>query len=212
MEIDNPNQTKHDFRQEIHIMQKIISCVVATGFGFLIAVSGCGKSDSSTSTSSNGSSQNSSTLSPIEQEAQNAALGEIQKHFAKNADGWITARTSGSPYAPEHFLRQIRDILIDQVSSNTPTDSDKLNGVDWSGQVTFKPLACREAGDAGMLLDGLGDISPSRQPGQWTPWAQYQPEVLQLQKVKGQWQVDTNTWILHGTIPTPADYAKAGVK
>jgi len=177
----------------------------------LLGVPGCGKSDASKSAPSDAAASAGGS-SAIEQEAQNAAMAEIQKHFVKTADGWITARISGSPYAPDHFLRQIREIQIDSVTADTPTDADRLNGVEWSGSVTFKKLACREAGDPGMLLDGMGDISPNRQRGQWTAWAEYTPEILSLQKIKGQWQVNENTWILHGTIPTPDDYQRAGVK
>jgi hypothetical protein len=188
---------------------KTISSVITTLLLISIGMTGCGKSDASKTAASDSAGP---AASGVELEAQNAAMAEIQKHWTKAADGWITARESGSPTAPDHFLRQIREIQIDSITADPLTDSDHLNNVDWSGQITFKPLACREAGDPGMLLDGLADISPTRQHGQWTAWAQYQPELLRLQKVKGQWQVSDDTWILRGTIPTAGDYQRAGVK
>ena len=53
--------------------------------------------------------------SPIEKEAQSAAMAELQKHWVKGADGWTTARVSGSAYAPDHFLRQFKTLTAHNV-------------------------------------------------------------------------------------------------
>jgi hypothetical protein len=204
-------------------MKKLFPAITALLAIALATVSGCGKSDSSTSSSGNSGSSAASAVSapgftgvaaanPLEGEAQNAALAEIQKHMIKGPNGWTTERISGSAYAPDHFLRQIREIDIDAINANPVSDADKLNGVEWSGTITFKQLAAREAGDAGMLLDGLGNPTGSRQKGQWSVWSEYTPEWMQLQKQNGKWVVDDDTWLLRGTIPTPADYAYAGVQ
>jgi hypothetical protein len=193
------------------MIRKILLALLVMGLGTLLGVAGCGKSDSS-STADAGGNGAANSGSPLEKEARNAAMAEVQKHWVKNGEGWVTARISGSAYAPDHFLRQVKQIETDEVTSDQPSDADKLNGVEWSGVVSFKKLACREAGDTGMLLDGLGDTNATRQHGQWTPWSEYLPENMRLVKVKGQWQVNEDTWLLRGTIPTADDYAKAGVK
>jgi len=53
--------------------------------------------------------------SPIEAEAQKAALTAISGHWVKGPDGWTTPRTEGSPYEREHFLRQVHEIQVDEV-------------------------------------------------------------------------------------------------
>ena len=81
----------------------------------LSGIAGCGKSDAAKPASGEGT-QATPGISAIEQEAHNAAMAEVQKHFTKAADGWITARVSGSAYAPDHFLREIRDIQIESMA------------------------------------------------------------------------------------------------
>ena len=63
-----------------------------------------GKSNSAGSGGSGGSGQ----ASDMEPGAQDAAVAEVKKHWIKTAEGWITARTSGTSFAPDHFLRQLR--------------------------------------------------------------------------------------------------------
>jgi hypothetical protein len=189
-----------------------------------LAFTGCGKSDSGGSAQSGGSSSagdggggagGGSSAAPATgapKEAMDAVQAELGRHWAKVADGWITARVSGSPYSPDHFLRELHDITETGAEPFDLSDSDRLNGTEWNGQVTFKQSPCREAGDVGTLLDGLANITPTRQPGKWTAWADWQPDPVHVWKAKGKWQIEQDTWLLRGNIPTAADYAKAAVK
>jgi hypothetical protein len=184
-----------------HLVAAAMALMVGLG------VSGCGKSSAG-----GGLGESTEKLSPIEDEAQKAALTAISRHWVKGPDGWTTARTEGSPYAPEHFLRQINEIQVDGVVEQGLGDADKLNGFEWAGRVGFKKVSCREAGDQGMLMDGMGDVNAERVRGRWTQWAGIQPDPIQVSKQRGQWHVIADTWLLRGTIPTPGEYANAGVK
>jgi hypothetical protein len=173
-----------------------------------IGLAGCGKSNSAGSGGQGGAGPGSG----IDRAAQEAALAEVKKHWIKTPEGWITARTTGSPFAPDHFLRQFRELTVEGVRSAGLSESDRMNGFEWAGQVSFKQAPCREAGDQGIMLDGMMGAGVYRQRGRWTQWVDFQPEPVQIQKVKGTWQVQPDTWLLRGTIPTAQDFAKAGVK
>jgi len=175
-----------------------------------IAFSGCGKSDSSNSAATGGAGA-SPQVSGVDLDAQNAAMAQINKFWVKHSDGYITARSTGSPAAPENYLREIRDLIVTGVQPDTLSDSDKMNGIEWSGQVSFKSTPVREAGDPGIVLEGLGNNNYSRQHGQWSQWDDYQPDPIRLQKTKGQWQVVGDTWLLRGTLPTAQDFSNAGI-
>jgi hypothetical protein len=150
----------------------------------------------------------------MERDARSAAMAEVQKHWIKARDGWITARDNGTSFAPIKFVRQMREISIDSIEPQDLSDADRMNGFEWAGDVNFKRSPCREAGEPGILLDGMSNlgIGANRQRGRWSQWADFRPEPMKVQKVKGQWQVHQDTWMLHGTIPTPNDFADAGVK
>jgi hypothetical protein len=139
-------------------------------------------------------------------------MAEIQKHWVKNADGWVSAMTTGSAYAADHYLRQFKDITVDSVQSYDLSDSDKMNGYEWAGEVDFKQVPCREAGDTGIVLEGIANVTVNRQPGAWSQWIDFTPMPVKVQKVKGAWQVNGDTLLLRGAVPTPADFAHAGVK
>jgi hypothetical protein len=192
--------------------QLIRSLAVAVSIDLLatvaIGLAGCGKSNSAGSGGQGGAGPGSG----IDRAAQEAALAEVKKHWIKTPEGWITARTTGSPFAPDHFLRQFRELTVEGVRSAGLSESDRMNGFEWAGQVSFKQAPCREAGDQGIMLDGMMGAGVYRQRGRWTQWVDFQPEPLQIQKVKGTWQVQPDTWLLRGTIPTAQDFAKAGVK
>jgi hypothetical protein len=173
--------------------------------------SGCGKSDSASSPSAPGDAGASTAITGADAEAASAAMAEINKLWVKHSDGYITARATGSPLAPERFLREVRDITVSGVQPDTLTDSDKLNGITWSGQVSFKPTVVREAGDPGVVLDGMSNNNYQRSRGQWSQWDDYPPDPIRLQKQKGAWQVVADTWLLRGTLPGPQDFANAGV-
>ena len=182
---------------------------VAVGLAMALGSLGCGKSDSADSGGTRGAA---AQVSGIERAAQEAALAEVMKHWSKAPDGWITARNTGSSFAPIEFLRQARELTVVGVREYDLSDSDRLNGFEWAGEVSFKQTPCREAGEQGIVLDGMAGISIFRQRGRWSQWIEFQPDAVKVQKVKGKWQVHQDTWLLRGTPPTAADFAKAGVK
>ena len=106
----------------------------------------------------------------------------------------------------------MRELTDEDVRSADLTQADWMNGLEWAGEVSFKQAPCREAGDQGILLDGLANLTVFRQRGQWTQWVDFEPEPVQVQKVKGNWQAQQDTWLLRGSIPGPEDFANAGVK
>ena len=180
--------------------------LVVAGLVIVLGTLGCGKSESG------GPPGAAAKVSGLEREAQNAALAEVMKHWSKAPDGWITARNTGSSFAPIEFLRQVRELTVERVREYDLSDSDRLNGFEWAGEVSFKQTPCREAGDQGIVLDGMAGISVFRQRGRWSQWIEFQPEAVKVQKVKGKWQVHEDTWLLRGKLPGPQDFGKAGVK
>lgn len=179
---------------------------VAVAFVIALWSPGCSRSDSA---DSGGAAAQSSGM---EREAQSAVLAEVMKHWTKGPEGWITARNTGSSFAPIEFLRQVREITAEGVREYDLSESDRLNGFDWAGEVSFKQTPCREVGEPGVLLDGLVGAGVFRQRGHWSQWVEFQPESVHVQKVKGQWQVHQDTWLLRGRAPGVQDFAKAGVK
>jgi hypothetical protein len=83
----------------------------------------------------------------------------------------------------------VREFAVQSVDGSDLSEADKLNGVQWTGSVSFKPLTLREAGDPDQVAEGMSDPSASRQRGQWSMWVQYQPAAINAQKVNGQWQI-----------------------
>ena len=85
--------------------------------------------------------------------------------------------------------------------------------MDLNGQEKFglskRPV---EAGDQGVLLDGLANITVFRQRGHWTQWVDFTPEPLKLQKVRGQWQIPPDTWLLRGKLPGTGRHCERGRK
>ena len=179
--------------------------VVAVGLAMTVGSSGCNQSNSADPGGAAG-------VSGLEREAQDAALGEVMKHWMKTPEGWITARDTGSSFAPIQFLRQLRELTVEGVRLYDLSDSDRLNGFEWAGEVSFKQVPCREAGEPGILLDGLVGGNVNRPRGRWSQWVEFQPEPVQVQKVKGNWQIHQDTWLLRGKLPRPEDFAKAGVR
>ncbi|HEY8665865.1 MAG TPA: hypothetical protein VIL86_04325 [Tepidisphaeraceae bacterium] len=192
---------------------------VAFALMLVLLSAGCGKSESSNSGSSGGSGgggapSGSAHASGVERDAEAAMMAEIKKHWSKSADGWTSAFTTGFSNSPDHFLRQFKEIMVDRIDVDEVTETDKLNGIEWTGMIWFKDEPCREAGDQGIMLDGMSNLGASvnRNPGRWTQYVEYQPEPLRVSKVKGKWEVHQDTMLLHGKIPQPADYARAGMK
>jgi len=190
--------------KEPTMFQKILpTFALAMTLAAALALLSCGRSSTPSGASAD---------SPIEKEARQAAQTELDKHWTKTADGYVTARDIGSSFAPFRYVRQAKDISIDSISPDEVTDTDKLNGIEWAGEATFKSTPVREAGESGPVLDGMANQTIMRPRGRWSQWLDYQPESIRLQKVKGQWQIQNDTWLLRGTKPTPADYNNAGVK
>jgi hypothetical protein len=106
----------------------------------------------------------------------------------------------------------VREITVEGVREYDLSESDRLNGFEWAGEVSFKQTPCREVGEPGIMLDGLVGGNYFRQRGRWTQWVEFQPESVHVQKVKGQWQVHQDTWLLRGRVPGAQDFAKAGVR
>jgi hypothetical protein len=188
---------------------RITTPFIAFVFAAAIGITGCGCSSSA---GTDGASSSSSNLSIVDREAETAGLTELQKHWLKGPDGWTTVVVTGSAYAPDRFLRQCRAFNVDEVRSVDLSEGDKLNGLEWDGQITLKPTACREAGgQSGMVLDGMGSFGPLKQPGQWSQWVDFTPGPVRLQKTKAGWQFKWDGTYLRGTLPGPQDFAAAGV-
>src|SRR5207237_2760117 len=114
--------------------------IIAVGSAMALGTLGCGKSES------DGPRGAAAKVSGLEREAQNAALAEVMKHWSKAPDGWITARNTGSSFAPVEFLRQVRELTVEGVREDDLSDSDRLNGFKWAGAVSFKQMQCSEVG------------------------------------------------------------------
>jgi hypothetical protein len=184
--------------------------LVALLAAMAVGSAGCGKSDATDSGRTDGSS---AQISDVERAAQDFALAEVRKHWIKAPEGWITARDTGSSFAPIRFLRQLRELAVEDVSEDELSESDRLNGFEWAGEVSFKSAPCREAGEPGIMLDGMVmGATIFRQRGRWTQWVEFQPEPVRVQKVKGKWQVHQDTWLLRGKPPGSQDFANAGVR
>src|SRR5205814_7066444 len=67
-----------------------------------VQLAGCGGSESSGAA---GGQQ----MTALEREARDTAMAEVQKRWKKDADGWTTARVAGTSFAPDRYLRQVRD-------------------------------------------------------------------------------------------------------
>jgi hypothetical protein len=174
--------------------------------GDALASHGCKKNDlSATAPAQEAAPAAPGTASAVDREAQDAALAEVGKHWAKGPDGWTTAITAGTPYAPDHYLRQFRDLTVHSVEAHELDQSDRMNGLEWAGQVWFEKKPYREAGDPGLVADGMAGLSVNRQRGRWTQWVDFQPEPLRVQKVKGAWQIKPDTFLLRGNIPQAQD-------
>jgi hypothetical protein len=187
---------------------KTILLSVACGLVIALGSSACGKSDATDSAATVDAQG-----SAVEKAAQDFALAEVRKHWTKAPEGWVTARMYGTSFAPIYVIRQVRELTVEGVREYDLSESDRMNGFEWAGEVRFKEAPCREAGEPGIMLDGLPEgRGIMRQRGRWTQWVGFQPEPVRVQKVKGKWQVHEDTWLLRGKPPGPQDFANAGVK
>ena len=182
------------------------TALAAFALAALLGPSGCGHA------SSDGGSDEIPGLTSADREAQSAAMAELHRHWNQGPDGWTTAIVSGSPYAPDHFLRQCRALAIKEMEPQDLTASDKLNGFEWVGRANLKLTSCREAGgQGGMVLDGMSNTEVSKQRGRWSEWVDFTPGPMRFAKQKGVWQFQWDGSYLRGTLPGPQDFASAGV-
>jgi hypothetical protein len=177
----------------------------------LVLCSCDGESDSGGASDGDAPGGSTAKLSAEEKQAQDAVLAEIQKRWVRSADGWITALDSGNNYTPIPYLRQAREINVSGVEAWDLSEADKANGFEWTGEVSLKPSVFREVGEIGFVLDGMAQPIVDRHKGQWSQWIDYAPEAVQVQKRAEKWQVDTDTFMMRGTIPTDENFATAGV-
>src|SRR5688572_17372487 len=211
-----------------HAPAKFLGMLLSVLVAVLIAVAsaGCDKSDSSAPAAQGASGgaagaggdataaatdADGKPVSGLGKEAADAAIAEVNKHWAKGPDGYTTALTEGSNFAPIKFLRQVKELAVDRVEPDELGDSDKLNGVEWSGDVWLKQTPGREAGEQGIAFGGNSGIL-QRRPGAWTQWVDYQGNSLRVEKRSGAWRVSPDNTLVSGAVPTPADFAAAGVK
>jgi len=181
---------------------------LALALAVLLGPIGCGHSSSDSS-----ADEGIPGLTSADREAQSAAMAELQRHWRKGPDGWTTAVISGSPYAPDHFLRQYRALTIKAMVPQDLSESDKLNGFEWVGRAEFEPTSCREGGgQAGMVLDGMSNVVVNKQSGRWSQWVDFTPGPLRFARQKGRWQFEWDATYLRGTLPGPQDFANAGVQ
>jgi hypothetical protein len=188
-------------------LRPVVTAVAALALAGVLGSVGCSHSGRDASEAS------AAGLSSDDQQAERAALAELQKHWVKGADGWTTAVVSGSPYAPDRFLRQCRALAIKELEPQDLSESDKLNGFEWVGRANLKPTSCREAGgQGGMVLDGMSNAVVSKQRGRWSQWVDFTPGPMRFEKQKGVWQFQWDGSYLRGTLPGPQDFANAGVQ
>jgi len=168
---------------------------------------GCGHSSSA------GSDEEIPGRTKADREAQAAAMAELQRHWRKGSDGWTTAIVSGSPYAPDHFLRQCKVLAIKEIEPQDLSESDKLNGFEWVGSANFQPTSCREGGgQTTLVLDGMSNVVVNKQGGRWSQWVDFTPGPLRFAREKGRWQFNWDATYLRGTLPGAQDFANAGVQ
>jgi hypothetical protein len=187
-------------KPRVGVMVSIVLALAGT-----LGAAGCGQSSSADGEVPG--------LTGADRQAESAAMAELQKHWAKSADGWTTYVVSGSPYAPDRFLRQCRVLAIKEMEPQDLRESDKLNGFEWVGRANLKPTSCREAGGlGGMVLDGMSNTVVSRQRGRWSQWVDFTPGPMRFAKQKGVWQFEWDGSYLRGTLPGPQEFANAGVQ
>ena len=185
-----------------------LTLTLALAMAMVLGPIGCGHSSSDSS-----ADEGIPGLTSADREAQSAAMAELQRHWRKGSDGWTTAVVSGSPYAPDHFLRQCRALTIKAMVPQDLSESDKLNGFEWVGRAEFEPTSCREGGgQAGMVLDGMSNVVVSKHSGQWSQWVDFTPGPLRFAREKGRWQFNWDATYLRGTLPGAQDFANAGVQ
>jgi len=145
-------------------------------------------------------------VSGLEKEACDMAMAEIGKHWAKQPDGWTTALSEETGFAPIDFIRQVRSLAVERVKTYELSAADNMNGFEWAGEVWFNRGPMREAGDPGLVSGRT--VSVMRRQGQWSQWVDYQPLPLRVQRVNGKWEVDPHSSLLEGKqLPGAADVA-----
>src|ERR1700733_13270594 len=129
-----------------HRAHSVIPVTLALAMATVLGPIGCGHSSSDSS-----ADEGIPGLTSADREAQSAAMAELQRHWRKGSDGWTTAIVSGSPYAPDHFLRQCRALTIKAMVPQDLSESDKLNGFEGAGGNSSPRRVARAAGSRGWF-------------------------------------------------------------
>jgi hypothetical protein len=160
--------------------------------------------DQSTGASGTGGSSNQSgtgggasgagvQLTGLDREAHDFMAAKIDQHWLKTADGWTTQyeklNLAGEvmPGQPDALYWQLRNISF-SVHPRTVSESQRLNGSDYRGEVSFASTSTRNFN----LKDvGLGPVG-------WAPWEDYVIGTIAIERRNGKWitsETDLFTWI-----------------
>jgi hypothetical protein len=162
----------------------------------------CKKNDGSSGSS--GGSANAGDSSGIsgtgDSDAVAASRDELAKHWVSTPDGWISEFPSkvflatGKRSGPESYYRQIKELKF-EVESRDLSDSDKLNGAQFRGYCTILSAPMRLYNDP----NSFGGKT-------WSPWKQSDvaTSAFYIEKVKGQWKFNGDSFAIGGTPPAPA--------
>lgn len=164
-----------------------MSMIAIIGLASLITLTGCSDEDSG----SDGSSAASSVVGTGDPDALNAIRAELDKHWLKTSDGWV----SQYPARETNAYRQVKEFKF-EINSGELSDADKLNKFEFAGSC-MPEVTIREYG----FYERFGTVANT----QWSPWKE---EFLRIQVSKndGQWSVKTgiDDWLLTGTKPDPS--------
>lgn len=136
------------------------------------------------------------TVSDMEKEACDMAMAEIGRHWAKQPDGWTSVLPAGTDVPTLVYIRQVVSLAAEQVKTHELSAADKLNGLEWAGEVWFSKVPAREEGAPRTFTAG-GEIM-RQQTWFWSQWVDYQPPPLGVRRVKGKWEVDPKNSLLEG--------------
>jgi len=168
-----------------HVTKSTIVAVLGTFcvLGTLVIHTGCSKSDSDGGGASIPGAGNS--------EVVNLVRAELEKHWLKTSDGWISEFPSS--VSSQVIFRQIKELKF-EVSSDKLSEADKLNGIEFKG-------ACRFQNSVSRSYDSWG-------PAKWSDWRDDNLDGLPVLKEKGQWQLASFSKWTTGIKPEESALAK----
>jgi len=156
---------------------------------------GAGGSSNQSGTSGGGSGGGAvgAQLTGLDREAYDFMAAKIDQHWLKTADGWTTQyeklNLAGEvmPGQPDALYWQLRNISF-SVHPRTLSETQRLNGSDYRGEVSFASTSTRNFN----LKDvGLGPVG-------WAPWEDYVIGTIAIERRNGKWiisETDLFTWI-----------------